>query len=102
MNGLIVFVLGLATIPAFVAFGCAAVWLENRLRKYPAAYAARMLDARIDAGGRISARNLIRTKRRVLILLKEGPNEPTAERVVKEPFTEPLDDPPAGDEEVER
>jgi hypothetical protein len=72
--------------------------VRNRQRK-PVAYMVRMLDAKLRGGKLISFRPLLvwsipRGRSWALVLLKEGPNEPTAERPAKRPFTEPLDDDP--------
>jgi hypothetical protein len=72
--------------------------VRNRQRK-PAAYMVRILDAKLEGGRRVSFRPLLtwkipRDRSWALVLLKEGPREPTAgDPPVKRPFTEPLDDP---------
>jgi len=73
--------------------------VRNRQRK-PAAYMVRIVDAKLESGKRLSFRPLLtwkfpRGRSWVLVLLKEGPNEPEVEDIaMKRPFTEPLDDDP--------
>lgn len=87
-------------IPALAIVIRAAEFIERQISKrhrFPAAYAVRMFDAKLEAGERISVRNLLSwrlpgKRSYVLALFKQGPQEPTAERAAAAPFTEPLDD----------
>jgi hypothetical protein len=89
-----------ACIPTLLAVFAVMDWVERQIRKrhrFPAANAVRMFDARLEAGERISVRNLLGwrlpgERSYVLALFKQGPNEPGAERPANPPFTEPLDD----------
>jgi hypothetical protein len=95
------FVIGfVACIPTLLALFAVADWVERQIRnrhRFPAAYAVRMFDAKLEEGERISVRNLLSwrlpgKRSFVLALFKQGPNEPTAGRPANPPFTAPLDD----------
>ena len=67
-------------------------------RRIAVGYLLGVLRSSLDQGTRISYRKLVNSpsifgRSYGLILLKQGPNEPTAEQRVAVPFTEPLDDP---------
>ena len=96
------FVIGfVACIPTLLALYAVMDYVERQIRKrhrFPAANVVRMFDARLEAGERISVRNLLSwrlpgERSYVLALFKQGPNEPAAGGPANPPFTEPLDDP---------
>lgn len=81
-----------------------ALRLAHSRRRIAVGYLLGVLRGSMDNGKRISYRKLVNSpsffgRSYGLILLKQGPNEPTAERTVAAPFTEPLDDPDSNNRE---